>query len=139
MIEHAATFDHLGQPARHSSSFFDVHAYSRVATALPKATSHTIDDHITNYQYNRTVRAAKKEAQRLAEHEKKPRRFTFDASRPDYAIEEEAAEVVNDNWKEQDEKAWAEELRKREAARQRCVCPNSWEGGWQPGEHSTKS
>lgn len=33
------------------------------------------------------------------------------------SIEEEAYEEVTEDWKERDEQAWAEELRKRERAR----------------------
>lgn len=138
-MEHAATFDHQGQNMKHTSSFFDVRTYSRVATALPRATTHSIDDHIANYQYNKSARAAKKEAQRLAEHEHKPRRFTLNAAQPQAIIEEEDVEVMNEGLKGQDEKAWAEELRKREAARQRCVSPDSWEGGWSPENATTGS
>lgn len=78
---------------------------------------HTVQDHISEFRYGHTARSAKREASKSTPH---PWSLEAASARAHPSIDERYEEVVED-WKEKDEQAWAEELRKRERARRSYV------------------
>lgn len=74
---------------------------------------HMVQDHVSEFKFGHTSRSAKREARKSTSHP-----WSMDASLARHSsIPEERYEEVVEDWKEKDEQAWAEELRKREAAR----------------------
>lgn len=76
---------------------------------------HAVQDHMSEFRYGHTARSAKREARKSSSH---PWSLEASMARGGSIVEEQYEEVVED-WKEKDQQAWAEELRKREAATRR--------------------
>lgn len=74
---------------------------------------HTVQDHIAEFRFGHTARSAKREASKSSPH---PWSLEASSVRAHPSTDEQYEEVIED-WKERDEQAWAEELRKRERAR----------------------
>ena len=128
-VEHAATWD---VSLNKHTSFFDSHKHhhhphlEHVPNPL-SVVQHTVEDHIAEFQYGHTVRKAKRDAKRLSDyqaHSKLKRVSQELETLSEYGIPEEHINVCA----EKDALAWAEELKKREAAK--TSGEFGWSGGW---------
>lgn len=101
---------------------------------------HTVEDRIANFRFNHAAKAAKRDAKRLAEHNAQDSSKHGPLRRQSPVHKTAEYEEINEDWTERDAQAWADELKKREAARRMSIdfCA-SWSGGWVPaGEQGHK-
>lgn len=102
-----------------STDYMQSHKHHHHRPSIPNP-MRAVHDHMAELRYGHAARSAKREASKS-----QPRPWNLDASLArgiSGVIEEKYEEIVED-WKERDEQAWAEELKKREKARRSCGGP----------------
>lgn len=92
------------------------HSHSTHRSSVPNPV-HMVQDHVSEFRFGHAARSARREARKSSSSH--PWSLDAQMARGNSITEEKYEEVVED-WKERDEQAWAEELRKREAARRSC-------------------
>lgn len=137
VVEHAATWS-TGSGTSSSGSFFEVRKHNHhgfVPKHLPSLPNpvHAVEDHIAEFRFGHAARSAKRDAKRLAEYQAQKSAGSSGRSvqhhSPVDTIQE--SEETTIDWREHDERAWADELKKREAARRMsCDTCGGWSGGW---------
>lgn len=131
MVKHAVTWDaSASRPS--AESFFEArkhHHLNLLPRHMPNPV-HTVEDHIADFRFGHAARSAKRDAKRLSERnvEDKSHHGHLKQSSSVKTIPE--YEETTEDWSERDARAWADELKKREAARRM-----SWDscGGWTRG------
>lgn len=135
-VKHAATWSGAADGSTSPDSFLEVRKHEhhdllpKYIPSLPNPV-HSVEDHIAAFRFGHAARAAKRDARRLSEHKAKQRTGSSPVeyqqqsrvkTMPDY-------EEVAEDWTERDAKAWADELKKREAAKRLCVTYAGCGGG----------
>lgn len=115
VLEHSSTSSSIGSDSSTGSGDYMQHKHHHHIhrPSIPNPV-HTVQDHVSEFKYGHAARSAKKEARKSSSSHP----WSMDASlaRRHESIDERYEEVIED-WREKDEQAWAEELRKRERAR----------------------
>lgn len=116
VLEHSTSLSPVGSDSSTGSSdYMQSHKhYHHIHKPSVPNPMHMVQDHISEFRFGHTSRSAKREARKSSSSHP----WTIDASlaRKSSIPEEQYEEVIED-WKERDEQAWAEELKKRETAR----------------------
>lgn len=135
MMEHATTVgsnvSSNGSIDSPTSSRRHNHHLTKIVSSMPnpvRITSNTIEDHVAEFRYQHNARAAKREARRISQHAHSPHRWNPENECPRSTSKPGYEEVIED-WKERDEQAWADELKKRELARRRTVTQSGGRSG----------
>lgn len=118
VLEHSSTSSSVGSDSSTGSTDYmqshKHHHHHLIHRASIPNPVHAVQDHVSEFRYGHTARSAKREASQSSSTHP----WSLDASlaKRHESIDEQYEEVIED-WRERDEKAWAEELKKREKAR----------------------
>ena len=127
-VKHAATWSGTADRSASPDSFLEVRKhehYNLLPKYIPSLPNpvHSVEDHIAAFRFRHAARAAKRDARRLSEHRAKERTGSSAVEHQQQSRVETMpdCEEVAEDWTERDAQAWADELKKREAAKRMCV------------------